>query len=194
MFLLDFYMVYYTIIPMKPTTILPKFNEFLKEKGLTFEAVCIGGAALALLGVITRETRDCDIISPEIPKDIEKAAQEFAIEMESQGFELRKDWLNNGPSSLVPDLPKDWAIRVQVIFDGENLKLFSLGRPDLLKTKLFALCDRDIDLGDCLLLKPTATELKEALAWVQQRDAHPKWPHRVETVFQNLAKRLGYEF
>lgn len=178
---------------MRPTSILPKFDEFLTEKQLTFEAIAVGGTALALLGVITRETRDCDILSPNIPKNIEEAAKEFSVKMKSEGVELRADWLNNGPSSLIPDLPKDWELRVLIIFDGKSLRLSCLGRPDFLKTKLFALCDRDIDLGDCLLLKPTATELKDSLNWVKQRDAHPKWPERVEFVFQNLAKRLGYE-
>jgi len=88
MFLLDFNMVYYTITPMKPVSVITKFDEFLKARRLTFEAVAVGGTALALLGVITRETRDCDILSPDIPEAISKAAKDFAREMASSGFEL----------------------------------------------------------------------------------------------------------
>ena len=68
-----------------------------------------------------------------------------------------------------------------------------LGRPDLLKTKLFALCDRDIDLEDCIRLAPSKEELIFSIAWVKSQDGHHKWPERVDIVLENLAKRLGYE-
>lgn len=38
---------------MRPSAIIPKFDTFLKKRGLTFEGVVIGGAALELLGVIS---------------------------------------------------------------------------------------------------------------------------------------------
>lgn len=175
---------------MLPKSLIPQFDDFLGHKNITFEAVAVGGTALALLGIITRETRDCDILSPEIPAEVAQAAAEFADIQDE--FELRTDWLNNGPASLIKSLPKDWSTRTQIIFEGKNLKLFTLGRTDLLKTKLFALCDRDIDLGDCLLMKPTENELRDAMPWVKAQDAHPKWPERVDVVFENLKRRLGY--
>jgi hypothetical protein len=42
---------------------------------------------------------------------------------------------------------------------GKKLRLQTLGRKDLLRVKLFALCDRGIDLGDFLALAPTEEEL-----------------------------------
>jgi hypothetical protein len=189
MILLDFPMVSYIVVLMKPTEIVPAFDAFLNLRNLKFEAVVIGGAALSLLGVIIRETRDCDILSPEIPKEILEASKDFAKSVSG----VDTNWLNNGPSSLLKTLPKDWNTRTQSIFQGGNLRLFTLGRPDLLKTKLFAFCDRDIDLEDCIRLAPSKEELVSSIAWVKDQDANPKWPERVDIVLQNLATRLGYE-
>ena len=43
---------------------------------------------------------------------------------------------------------------------------------DLLKTKLFALCDRGIDLPDCIALAPTAHELDECVPWLAVQDGN----------------------
>jgi hypothetical protein len=66
------------------------------------------------------------------------------------------------------------------------------GRADLLKTKLFALCDRGTDLPDCVAMAPTATELAEALQWVAFQDANADWPAHVEATINDLKKRLGH--
>ncbi len=174
---------------MRPTEIIPVFDKFLTERKIEFEAVVIGGAALCLLGVITRETRDCDILSPEIPTSVMNAASDFAKTMNG----IESTWLNNGPSSLLKNLPNDWSTRTESLFKGESLTLHTLGRSDLLKTKLFALCDRDIDLSDCIALKPSRVELLASIAWVKVQDGNTKWPDRVDLVFAHLAKRLGYE-
>jgi len=46
---------------MNPHDVITRFDEFLAERELRLEAVVIGGTALALLGVIDRPTRDCDV-------------------------------------------------------------------------------------------------------------------------------------
>src|SRR5689334_2548541 len=71
--------------------------------------------------------------------------------------------LNNGPSSLVDILPDGWQQRVQLVFSGKALILRCLGRTDFLMSKLFALCDRGIDIGDCVAMAPTAEELGRGL-------------------------------
>src|SRR5450432_398179 len=120
---------------MHPKETISAFDLFLTERGLTLDAVAIGGAALGLLGVIERETRDCDILYPALPEAIRRAAVEFAIETRRRGGELDDEWLNNGPSSLADVLPPDWINRVQMIFSGAALTLRCLGRSDLLKSK-----------------------------------------------------------
>ena len=41
---------------MDPRSTLTAFDRYLADRGLTLEAVVVGGAALNLLGVITRQT------------------------------------------------------------------------------------------------------------------------------------------
>jgi hypothetical protein len=177
---------------MKPQETIAAFDEFLGSRGAVFSAVAIGGSALAFLGLISRETRDCDILDPEIPKRIQELAQEFANERTRKGNILRQDWLNNGPSSLVKNLPEGWRGRLVPLFSGKSLNLTTLGRTDLLRTKLFALCDRGTDRQDCLALKPSSEELKDCIDWVKHQDANVDWPKHVEEVLKNLAKELGH--
>ena len=176
---------------MKPSDTLPRFDKYLKQRGLTLEAIATGGAVLALLGIIQRGTRDFDLIEPELPPEIREAAATFAESLRQRGDILRDDWLNNGLASLGPLLPEEWRNRLQPIFQGEALRLWALGRPELLLSKLFALCDRALDLGDCLALRPSVEELSRAEAWIAAQDPHPDWPAHVRATLQDLARRLG---
>jgi hypothetical protein len=72
------------------------------------------------------------------------------------------------------------------------LVLRSLHRADLLKSKLFALCDRGLDLPDCLALAPTPAELAETVAWLEPQDLNPHWPAHVRSTLGDLARRLGH--
>ena len=177
---------------MKPTKLLPQFDLFLEKGGLTFDAVIIGGAALSLLGVISRETQDCDVLDPKIPEEIQKAAEAFAKQIRKQGGDLREDWLNHGPEELGKVLPREWKLRLVKLYSGKAIEFQTLGRDDLLKSKLFALCDRGQDLADCLAMKPTREVLLESLPWLKQQDTNPHWPDHVKDSIQNLAKKLGY--
>jgi len=177
---------------LKPTEIIPLFDSFLVERHLHLEAVLIGGAALALQGVIARETRDCDILEPELPLDILEAARSFAQDISGQGGILRDDWLNNGPAQLASILPDGWRTRIQVAYKGRAIALWSPGRMDFLLTKLFALCDRGLDLNDCLALKPTKEELSGAAGWIVQQDMNPEWPTHVHATLADLGRRCGH--
>lgn len=178
---------------MKPHETLERFDDYLAGRGLTLNAVVIGGAALSLLGVITRETRDCDVMHPMLTDEIIEAAKSFAIEMSAQDSPLADDWLNNNPMQVAELLPKGWLARSQVVFAGKALTVLSLCRADLLLTKLFAYCDRGTDIGDCIALKPSVEELKAARLWVEAQDANTDWPNHVEESLRDLARRLGYE-
>jgi hypothetical protein len=176
---------------VQPKAIISAFDSFLAQRGFRFEAVVIGGAALGLLGVVTRQTRDCDILHPALPEAIRSAAVEFAVQERRRGEALDDDWLNNGPSSLAEALPAGWINRVHVVFSGRAITLKCLGRSDLLMSKVFALCDRGIDLPDCLALAPTIAELDEITAWLERQDANPGWPEHVRATLADLKQRLG---
>ena len=143
---------------MLPRPTIEAFDAWLKARLLRLEAVVIGGLALGLLGITNRQTRDFDVLHPELPEDVAQAARDFASDMRDKGVALADDWLNNGPIQVADILPDGWLLRVQVAYEGKAIKLLTLGRADLLKTKLFALCDRGTDLDDCLALGPTAAE------------------------------------
>jgi len=177
---------------MLPRPTIEAFDRHLVAVGLRLEAVVIGGSALALLGVTTRPTQDVDILAPVLPAPIAEAAQAFAMEQRRGGIELIDSWLNNGPIQLGEILPNGWQLRVQPAFQGQALVLTTLGRADLLKTKLFALCDRGTDLADCVALAPIAEEIDEALPWLAAQDANPDWPAHVRATLTDLQRRLGH--
>lgn len=121
---------------MKPKEIIAEFDKFLSINKVFFSTVAIGGVPLNLLGIIVRETRDCDIIDPIIPKKIQDLAIQFAKEDRQRGGTLINEWFNNGPISINDKLPPGWKNRLQVAFKGEALTLYTLDRQDLLKTNL----------------------------------------------------------
>jgi hypothetical protein len=171
---------------------IAQFDRFLENQNLAFEAVIIGGAALCLLGIISRQTRDCDILDPLLPTKIQNAAKEFAISVRQSGEVLQDNWLNHEPSSLSKLLPDGWQNSLQLVYNGKALVLHTLGRKDLLRTKLFALCDRGTDLADCIALKPSLNEIEEIISWVQAQDTNTDWPRHVTEVLADLGARLGY--
>lgn len=177
---------------MEVKKIIPLFDKFLAAQGLSFDGVIIGGAALALLGVVSRQTRDCDVLDPLLPKELIVAANEFALALRSSGEFLQDDWLNHTPESLSRLLPSDWPLHLQLVFKGSSLTLHTLGRLDLLRTKLFALCDRGSDLPDCIALNPTLEEIHELTPWVQEQDSNSEWPKHVTIILDDLARRLGH--
>lgn len=177
---------------MLPLPTIEAFDRHLARLGLNFEGVVIGGSALGLMGVIRRPTRDFDILVPELPAEIALAARAFAKAQRDAGGDLIDDWLNNGPMQLGDVLPLGWRERLQRIFEGQVLALNTLGRGDLLKSKLFALCDRGTDLPDCIALAPTAEELAECMPWLEVQDANEQWPDHVRATVADLARRLGH--
>lgn len=128
---------------------------------------------------------------PELSLEIAAAARDFANAQRAAGIDLLDDWLNNGPMQLCDVLPVGWRERVQRIFEGRVLVLSTLGRSDLLKSKL-ALCDRGTDLLDCIALAPTATDLAECTPWLELQDGNEAWPAHVRATVDDLARRLGH--
>ena len=175
---------------MEVKSTVQSFDRFLHERGEFFEATVIGAAALVLLDFVVRQTIDVDCLTPTIPESISKLANEFrSLHPELQ---LIPNWLNNGPESLLRELPSSWKQNVVLLYEGDAIKFYTLSRSDLLKTKLFAFCDRGDDLKDCIAMKPSVGELDDAITWVKERDMNPMWPDHVTSRFELLKKRLGY--
>lgn len=177
---------------MLPRPTIEAFDAWLASANLRLDAVVVGGSALALLGISERQTRDVDVLHPELPEEIATAARAFAVHQRAEGVELGDDWLNNGPIQLADLLPSGWRHRLQAAFEGATVRLTTLGRSDLLASKLFALCDRGTDLADCIALAPTSKELGQAELWLVEQDANPLWPEHVRATLRDLLARLGH--
>ena len=177
---------------MLPRPTIEAFDAWLAARSLRLDAIVVGGSALALLGVTERQTRDFDILHPALPEEVTSAAKDFAAQLRGEGIELADDWLNNGPMQLADLLPDGWRTQLRVAFTGQALTLTTLGRADLLKTKLFALCDRGTDLADCIALAPKPEDLEEAEPWLAQQDTNPMWPAHVRATLHDLQERLAH--
>ncbi|MDO9181967.1 MAG: DUF6036 family nucleotidyltransferase [Bacteriovorax sp.] len=177
---------------MNPIEVVIKFDQYLHKNSMHFEAIVIGGAALSILGIITRQTQDVDVLDPEIPNNILEAAKLFATLEGISETSLKENWLNHGPESLRKYLRPNWRMRLQPLFQGSAITFTTLGRVDLIGTKILAYCDRGTDLKDCIDLKPSREEILEILPWVEQYDLNPDWPKYVRGQVEELASRLNY--
>ncbi|MCB9228836.1 MAG: hypothetical protein H6618_04420 [Deltaproteobacteria bacterium] len=171
---------------MNITAIIQAFDDFLGRQHQDFEGIIVGGAALNLLSITSRVTRDVDVMVPDsLPHQIAECAREFALQNN-----LPADWLNTGPADIVRYLPKNWQKRTQEIFKGKHLHLKTLGKKELLMTKCWAYCDRERDLNDILAMNPDKKDLEEITEWLKPLDANPDWPCFVETLMQEIINKL----
>lgn len=163
-------------------------GELLQARGQRFRIVVIGGAAVNLLGVVSRATTDVDILAfarldaggtlhltpPDtpLPGALAEAAKTVAADLG-----LNASWLNVGPASQAQTgLPPGLESRVQWREYG-GLSVGLVGRYDLIFFKLYAAVDdtgpTSVHFQDLLALRPTYEELVEAGQWVRQQDPSP---------------------
>lgn len=149
------YPYYMALAPNNLKEILTELDQELTAASEQRTLVVCGGGALLAVDVISRTTRDIDVITPELDPVLQKIAAEVG-----KRHGLEPGWLNNGPASLARDLQQGWRERTTLIYRGRSLVMESLGRRDLLATKLFAFCDRDEqDLEDILQMKISWSEM-----------------------------------
>ena len=70
--------------------VLARFDSFLEKRELQFEAIIIGGAALVVMDIISRFTKDVDCLDPNIPEGIKIASVDFAKDTYDE-FRLSSD-------------------------------------------------------------------------------------------------------
>ncbi len=170
---------------MNVTDALDLLQVHLRNLDIKREMIICGGASLVLKGVTSRVTQDIDVIAPEIDEELKKIA---LIISEKEGFS--PEWLNNGPSSLIKDLSKGWEERIELVYQGSHLKVFSLGFDDLLFSKVFAYCDRQEDFDDIISLNPLKKNFRRAIELTKKQDANPDWSDWVDQCRSHLEKAL----
>ncbi len=167
---------------------LEQLNEAAKSKGIKTSFYICGGASLILQGITSRSTKDIDVIEPDIPADLEGD-----IIIIARKLGLGPQWINIGPSSIVSNLPVNWKHRVELVFEGDYIEVYSISREDIIFSKFWAMCDRQQDADDLCALVPSKEELDIAFNRVVQCDGNPKWPEWVKINFDKIKKRLGHE-
>jgi len=84
--------------------VLKRLDEVLLDLGVEpVDLRVCGGGALLVLGIVSRQTRDLDVVTPKLTEELIIGSRKVAIE-----FFLSPDWLNNGPENLIIDLNLGW--------------------------------------------------------------------------------------
>lgn len=174
-------------------------GELLEAEGAPYALVIVGGAALNLLGVIDRATRDIDVLAvgdpPIRPRGIHPPPHSFppplqrAIRTVARDQNLDPDWLNTGPADQwLQGLPPSLESRIT----WKRFAALTVGivaRQDLIPLKLLAAADNTPTGShgrDLLALKPTDAELDSAAEWVKTQDASPDFPAIVDQVVAHV--------
>jgi hypothetical protein len=182
--------------------VLTAFAEQLAELGAGNLAILVcGGAALNVLGYVSRTTQDIDVVAvaeetrngvlvlkkltafePAVIQAAQKVQRDFA---------LADHWLNLGPASMMNlGLPKGLLERVQTRKYGRFLTVHYLSRYDQIHFKLYAVADQAAGkhLDDLLALKPTSAEIESAARWCMTQDISS--PFR--TILKDCLEMIGF--
>jgi len=162
---------------------LKQLAERLRFAGAPHTAILVGGgAALNVLGLISKTTKDVDIIAIASGADrdlrFERAEPlpgylEQAIKQTADDLSMPEEWMNAGPTSLVDfGLPKGCIERALRVDYGERLTVYFVSRLDQIHFKLFAAVDHGggRHLADLTALRPTPEELLAAGQWSMTHD------------------------
>jgi len=145
--------------------------------GRKISLVVCGGTALAALGLVSRTTKDVDVLGSlergslhkigTFPVWLNEAAHKVA-----RDFNLAANWLNLGPESqLDTGLPKGIRRRLVKRIYGKRLTIYFISRLDQIYLKLYASLDRGgYHEEDLFKLKPSKRELLAASRWVLKQD------------------------
>ncbi len=163
------------------TQALAALSETLAARHLEYQLVAVGGSSLVLLGLITRATRDLDIVATveagkyipagSLPEPLVEAVGDIG-----EVLGIGPDWLNPGPAALLDfGLPEGFAERTEVRSFGA-LTLHLASRLDQIYLKLYAVVDqgpRSKHVDDLRALQPSPEELRGAATWARTHDPSP---------------------
>jgi Nucleotidyltransferase of unknown function (DUF6036) len=158
--------------------VLSALAEQLAAQGARLELVVIGGSALLAIGLITRPTRDVDVVAflsdgVLVPPRPLPPALVAARDRVSRDFGLPEDWLNAAPADLLEfGLPEGFVERLEVHEYGPALAVHFASRFDQIHLKLYAMVDQGAGKheADLRVLEPTRDELSAAAHWTRSHD------------------------
>ncbi len=118
-------------------------------------SLVLGGSAALILGeALRRPTDDGDVVAsePDLGK-LQSAIREVADDQH-----LPPGWLNSSIQSYTYVLPADYRSRLVELPPFGRLRVWLLGRPDVILMKVYGLRPRDVD--DLRAIAPTRDELE----------------------------------
>lgn len=172
--------------------------ERLEEQGAPQEVLVIcGGAALLALGLVSRTTRDVDVLAGVDahaglvdPRPLSATLSRVVDEVGAQ-LDLPRGWLNAGPADQVlAGLPDGFLSRLIRRDYGPKLIIHYPDRYDLIHLKLFAVVDQGPGrhVSDLLKLTPTTEEVLAEARRVVSQDAGESFP----AIVKDALTHLGY--
>lgn len=188
--------------PDSVETALSAVGELLDAAKQPAAVVIVGGAALNLLGFVSRTTRDVDVIAQSYTDAAGKRrlaqaepfppALEEAIATVSRDLSLPQDWMNTVVAKQWSQGLPPWTAQDLEWRSYGALEVGLVGRRTLIALKLFAAVDQGPDsvhVQDLLALVPTPAELESAVEWVRSQDTSPEFVAMVDQVVQHVQAR-----
>jgi hypothetical protein len=175
---------------------LSALGDVLAYRGEAYEIVLVGGGDLVLRGIVSRATKDADIVGQRLangsivpihrlPDALARAVFEVA-----DAHDLASDWLNIGPESLLDlGLPAGFEDRLTARH-YRGLTVWLAGVYDLVCFKLYAAADhwpsRDRHLDDLRAIHPTDADLLSSARWSMTHDPSPAFRGQLTAVLAHL--------
>lgn len=146
--------------------------------------VVCGGSALIALGLVSRATKDIDIVArldnmelipaDPLPPSLIEASKIVTLERD-----LPEGWLNSGPAEILnrdlpgSGFPEGFMDRLLRTDFGSSLSVYWVSRLDQVHFKFYAAADQGAPsrhLMDLRALDPTDKELTAAARWARLHD------------------------
>ncbi len=187
-----------------PEEALRAVGELLEFEGQNIAIVVLGGSAMILLGLVSRATKDVDVVAlatesagktilrrPDpLPEPLVRAIERVAIDLG-----LEDDWMNAAAggqwdTGLPPGIEERLTWR-----DYAGLRVGLVGRRDLVFFKLYAAADHagpsSVHYQDLLALRPAPSELEQAARWIATQDASEAFAGVVDQVVRSAKRDLA---
>ena len=161
-----------------------RIDECLEKRDEKHDLIIFGSGALLIQGICRhdRVTMDIDLVEPKMNITLQLIASEIA---EEYGMDMK--WLNSAGNIFSRNFPNNWKNRTKLIFKGNCLTVKVLGRKDLIATKFYAYCIRNLktDKDDLIDLKPSKDNLQFSKQWVLSLNDCPEQEF-ITTCFEEL--------
>jgi len=163
------------------TFLLGELDRFLSARDAPRDLVIYGGAALISMGLSQRATVDIDVFQPKLDPVLLEGIRLIAGK---QSFD--EHWINSTGNAFIKELPPGWKTRTVEYYRGQSLTIRTLGRIDMIFTKLLAELDRQEDMEDLRKLRPTGAELNMLQPHILSLENSSEWKTKVTEILTEL--------